>query len=249
MPRTPTGYDLAAVEQRIAEHRPKVMFTHPRLHSPTGSVAHPSQLYRLLQLAEKHELLIVENDLYADLDPEHRPSIASLDQISRVIHIGSFSKTVSPNLRIGFLAAPADLADDLAQLKMIAGLTSSEFGERIVWEAVTYARWRRHLRTVRERLTAEQERVATRLLALGFELFAEPKAGLFLWARHPACADSGALSSIAAEEGMLMGPGHLFGTDSTPTPWMRFNVSYCDDERIFEFLESQLAAAPSVTGA
>lgn len=101
VPRTPQGWDLTLLEERIQAHRPKVFFTQPRLQSPTGSVAHLSHLHRVVQLAERHQLWVVENDIYADLDPEPRPSLASLDQLQRVVHIGSFSKTISPNLRVG----------------------------------------------------------------------------------------------------------------------------------------------------
>lgn len=240
VPRTPNGYDLASLEQSILEHHPKVFFTHPRMQSPTGSIAQPGQLHRVLQLAEKHDVLIVENDIYADLDPEQRSSFASLDQITRVIHVGSFSKTVSPNLRVGFIAAPIDLVEEVAQLKMISGLTSSEFSERLAFESVTDARWRRHLKAVRDRLSNAQELAANRLMSLGFELFCEPRVGLFLWARHPGCADSRELSFLAAKENILLGPGHLFLTSSDASPWMRFNVAYCEDDRIFEFLGRHL---------
>jgi len=249
IPRTPEGYDLVALERALCEHRPKVIFTQPRLQSPTGSSAQSGHLHRLLHLAEKHDLLIVENDIYADLDPEQRPSLASLDQISHVIHVGSFSKTMSPNLRVGFLVAPEDMVVDLSQFKMIAGLTTSEFSERIAHEAATDARWRRHLKTMRDRLTNEQERVAGRLIDLGFELFSEGKSGLFLWAKHPLCADSSELSKKAAHDGILLGPGHLFEAhESQASPWLRFNVAYCDDERIFRFLANELNSTRSSQG-
>jgi DNA-binding transcriptional MocR family regulator len=241
VPRTPEGYDLAALEAAICEHRPKVMFTQPRLQSPTGSSAQSGHLHRLLQLAEKHDLLIVENDIYAELDPEQRPSLASLDQISRVVHIGSFSKTLSPNLRVGFLVAPADLVGDLSQLKMIAGLTTSEISERIAHLSATDARWRRHLKSIRDRLTSEHERVAGKLIGMGFELFTEAKSGLFLWARHPACPDSSALSERAAQHDIMLGPGHLFTPGGESSPWLRFNVSYCEDDALFAFLAGELS--------
>jgi DNA-binding transcriptional MocR family regulator len=219
-----------------------VFFTQPRLQSPTGSVAQLSHLHRVLQLAEKHDMLIVENDIYADLDPEPRPSLASLDQLSRVVHISSFSKTISPNLRVGFVAAHPDLAEDLAQLKMIAGLTSSEFAERLAFGALTEGRWRKHLKALRDRLAKAHDRVAGRLVDLGFELFSEPKAGMFLWARHPDMPDAAEAANKAAEHDILLGPGHLFTADLAPTPWMRFNVAYCADERVFAFLDSQRRA-------
>ena len=128
----------------------------------------------MLQLAEKYDFVIVENDIYVDLDPETRPSLASLDQLQRVIYISSFSKTISPNIRVGYLAAQADLLEDLAQMKMLSGLTSSEFTERLAYGALLDGRWRKHLKSVRERLAQAHQLSANKLLELGFELFCEP---------------------------------------------------------------------------
>jgi DNA-binding transcriptional MocR family regulator len=190
----------------------------------------------VLQLAEKHDLTLVENDIYVDLDPYPRASLASLDQLNRVVYIGSYSKTVSPNLRVGYLIAHPDLVEDVAQLKMISGLTSSEFAERLVYGALTEGRWRKHLKGLRERLADAHERAAGQLAALGFELFAEPKAGMFLWARHPAIPDAAEVSHRAAEHDIMLGPGHLFCAEPGPCAWMRFNVAFCGDARLFGFL-------------
>ena len=240
VPRTPTGYDLAALEAALVEHKPKAFFTQPRLQSPTNSVAPLPQLYRLLQLAEAHDVALVENDIYADLDPEPRPSLASLDQLRRVVYVGSFSKTISPNIRVGYLVARPDLLDELAQLKMVSGLTSSDLTERLAFGALTEGRWRKHLKSLRDRLAAAHGRVAPRLAELGFELFHEPKAGMYLWARHPDLADSGELSQQAVLAGIMLGPGHLFRVDPHPTGWLRFNVPFSDDERLYAFLARQI---------
>jgi DNA-binding transcriptional MocR family regulator len=236
VPRTPQGWDLTLLEERIQAHRPKVFFTQPRLQSPTGSVAHLSHLHRVVQLAERHQLWVVENDIYADLDPEPRPSLASLDQLQRVVHIGSFSKTISPNLRVGYVAAHPDVLEDLAQLKMISGLTSSEFAERLAYGALIDGRWRKHLRALRQRLAEAHQRTTERLERLGFHLFAQPHAGMFLWARHPAIENASTLAYQAAEQDILLGPGHLFGLDLSPSPWLRFNVAFCEDEALWRFL-------------
>ncbi|MBS0433928.1 MAG: PLP-dependent aminotransferase family protein [Proteobacteria bacterium] len=240
VPRTPQGYDTAALEALIAEHKPSVFFTQPRLQSPTGSVAPIAQLYRVLQLAEAHGLTLVENDLYADMDPLARPSLASLDQLRRVIHIGSFSKTISPNIRVGFVAAEPGLLDELTQLKMVSGLTSSDITERIAFGALTEGRWRKHLKSLRDRLADAHGRVAQRLTGLGFELFGEPKAGLYLWARHPDLPDAAELSREAAGQGVMLGPGHLFLVQPRTTGWMRFNVAFSEDERLWQLLAAQI---------
>ena len=243
VPRTPQGYDLAALEEAIAAHHPRVFFTQPRLQSPTGSTATLPQLHRVLQLADRHGLTLVENDLYLDLDPDPRPSLASLDQLARVVHVGSYSKTISPNLRVGFVAAHPALIDDLAQLKMISGLTSSAFSEQLVLGALTEGRWRKHLKSLRGRLAAAHEHCGALLAGLGFELFAEPKAGMFLWARHPAVPDPVALSNRAAQHDIMLGPGHLFSATLQPGDWMRFNVAFAGDPRLEAFLAEQLGSA------
>jgi DNA-binding transcriptional MocR family regulator len=236
VPRTPDGYDLAALEALVKEHQPKVFFTQPRLQSPTGSVANLAHLHRVVLLAEQHQFTVVENDIYADLDPEPRPSLASLDQLQRVVYISSFSKTISPNIRVGYMAAPPDLLEDFAQLKMISGLTSSEFSERLAYGALVDGRWRKHLRGLRERLAQAHQRVAQSLESLGFELFSEPKAGMFLWTRHPDIQNATELAYQAAEQDILLGPGHLFDPELQPSPWFRFNVAFTDDPRVLSFL-------------
>lgn len=243
VPRTPTGYDLLALERLIIEHQPKVFFTQPRLHSPTGSVAQLAHLHRVMQLADKHDFLVVENDIYADLDPEPRPSLASLDQLNRVIYISSYSKTISPNIRVGYLAANPDLLEDLAQLKMISGLTSSEFSERLAYGALIDGRWRKHIKGLRERLAKAHAVAAAGLLDIGFEIFSEPKAGIFLWARHPDITSAAEVAYKAVEQDILLGPGHLFSPDLQPSPWLRFNVAFCDEPAVFAFLEKQCKSA------
>jgi len=242
-PRTPQGWDLEQLEARVREHRPKVFFTQPRLQSPTASTAQMAHLHRVLQLAEKYDFVIVENDIYVDLDPEPKATLASLDQLQRVVYISSFSKTISPNIRVGYLAAQADLLEDLAQLKMLSGLTTSEFSERLAYGALVDGRWRKHIKSVRERLAQAHQVAARKLLELGFELFCEPKAGMFLWAHHPAIASAGELSYKAAEHDIMLGPGHLFFTDLAPSPWVRFNVAFCLDDTVFSFLRNEALSA------
>ena len=240
VPRTPNGYDVAALEALLIEHRPKAFFTQPRLQSPTNSVTPVAQLFRVLQLAGQHDVTLVENDLYVDLDGERGASLASLDQLQRVVYIGSYSKTISPNIRVGYLVARPDLLDDLAQLKMLSGLTSSDLTERLAFGALSEGRWRKHLKSLRERLGEAHQQVAQGLTRLGFELFNEPKAGMYLWARHPDLIDSATLSQQAAAEGLMLGPGHLFLVEPRTTGWLRFNVAFSTDARVTDFLARQI---------
>lgn len=251
VPRTPSGYDLEELQRLLHQHRPRVFFTQPRLQSPSGSRASLSQLHRLLQMASQYALTLVENDLYADMDDENQPSLASLDQLQRVVYVGSFSKTISPNLRVGFMLANPDWMARLAHLKMLSGLTSSEVAEKLVYNVVTDGRWRKHLKSLRDRLKAGHEEVSLRLHSHGFEPFYEPNEGMYIWARHPAVADSAELASAATAEGIMFGPGQLFLVDGAPTGWLRFNVAYSQDRAIWDWLERYLhhPGARNQTGA
>mgnify|MGYP002720334855 FL=1 len=199
-----------------------------------------AQLHRLLQLADQHGFALVENDIYADMDVATRSTLASLDQLRRVVYVGSYSKTISPNLRVGYILARADLLAEFVQLKMVAGLTSSEIAERVTFGVITDGRWRKHLKSLRDRLGEAQRQVGRRLDSLGFELFHEPEAGMYLWARHPDLPDSAELSQAGTGEGIMLGPGQLFLVEPRTTGWLRFNVAFSSDERLWRFLEQRI---------
>ena len=83
--------------------------------------------------------------------------------------------------------------------------------------------------------------MAQRLTNLGFELFHEPKAGMYLWARHPDLTDGAVLSQQAVADSIMLGPGQLFLVEPRPTGWLRFNVAFSDDDRLYRFLAAQIA--------
>ncbi|MCJ1884025.1 PLP-dependent aminotransferase family protein [Pseudomonas sp. LA21] len=239
VPRSADGLDLDRLEQLAREHRPKVYFTQARLQSPTGGSLSLAASHRLLQLAEKYDFLIVENDIYADLDPAGQLLLANLDQLARVIYIGSLSKVIAPALRTGFIAAHPELIEELVPLKMVSGLTSSELTETLALDILLQGRHRKHVKQLRDQLSEAHDSVARRLEAAGLEIFHEPRAGLFLWARHRAVDDATLLAGRAKEAKILLFPGQLFMPDGRSVPWMRFNVAHSLDERLYAFLSAQ----------
>ncbi|MBF4208182.1 PLP-dependent aminotransferase family protein [Pseudomonas donghuensis] len=240
VPRTPNGYDLDHLERLLEHHRPTVFFTQPHLHSPTASRTPLAQLHRLLQLAARHGFRLVENNLYADMINEPLPCLTSLDHLQQVVYVGSYSKSISPNVRVGFMLASPALMQQLLQLKMRSGLTTSQVMERVVYAAITDGRWRKHLKRLRQRLAEAQQQVSEHLTRLGFERFIEGDEGMYLWTRHPAIADSAALVDDALAQGIMLGPGQLFMVDSQATGWMRFNVAFSTEAALWEKLEKLL---------
>ncbi len=239
VPWNADGPDVQIMEQLLQQHRPKLFFTNSILHNPTGASISQPVAYRMLQLAEKYDLMLVEDDIYGDFHPAPVTRLATLDQLNRVIYVSSFSKTVSASLRVGYLTCKRDLVAHLSDVKLLTGLTTSEVSERLMYQLLTDGHYRKHLERLRGRLQAARERTIGRLEQLGFELHCEPQGGMFVWARFPGLEDTAELASRAARQGIMLAPGNIFRPHQEASPWMRFNVAHCDDELIFEFLAQQ----------
>ncbi|AGU50799.1 transcriptional regulator, GntR family [Variovorax paradoxus B4] len=238
--RTVNGPDLAALQALAQRHGAKAFFTTTNLHNPTGSQCTPAVAYQMLRLAEQLDFRIVDNDAMAGLEPPGVTSLASLDRLQRVIHVGSFSKTVSPSLRVGFVACNEEFAEKIILQKMVNSLTTSELTERLLHGVLVEGRYRAHLSRLAERLQAAQATVCDRLEAAGMQLFTRPAGGPFLWARFERDdVDMRALAQRAISESFLLAPGDLFRTDLRPTPWLRFNVGYADDPKLYRFLAQE----------
>jgi DNA-binding transcriptional MocR family regulator len=235
--RTPQGPDLYMLELLARQHRPKVFFTNTNLHNPTGTSCSPAVVYRILRLAEECDFHVVEDDFSADLVAETTQSVASLDQLRRVIYIGSFSKSISPTLRVGFLAGNDEVVERVLYHKMAGGLTSSELTEQVAHAILVEGHHRRHLARLCERLTLAQETVCKGLASAGLTIFHRPSGGMFVWAGFGLRTDVVEVAKQAAAKGIMLAPGYLFRPDQQPTPWLRFNVAQADDPRLYRFLD------------
>jgi DNA-binding transcriptional MocR family regulator len=158
--------------------------------------------------------------------------------LRRVIYLGSFSKTLAPNLRVGFIASRLDVTQAVADQKMLVGKTSPELNERVVYRVLTEGHYRRHVERLRARLDGVRDKAARMLERVGMRLFIAPGAGMFLWADTGVDAD--ALSAAGHEAGFLLTPGSLFSPHQSPSRWMRFNVANCADPALAAFLASYL---------
>lgn len=244
VPRNVDGPDLTALERLAAEHKPRIYFTQSVLQNPTSTNMSPHVSFRVLQIAEKCDFLVVEDDIFCDLQVKPTPRLAALDQLRRVIHVRSFSKTLSGSLRVGFLAAHQPIVDDLADVKMLSSITSSQFMERLLYLVLVDGHYRKFLAQLHGRL-GEARLEATRAFErIGMQLFVEPEAGMFLWARFPQVEDALALTESASSHGIMLAPGLVFRPHLERSPWMRFNVTTCAHPRVLRWLE-QVAATPN----
>jgi DNA-binding transcriptional MocR family regulator len=232
VPRNHDGPDIAILEQLAAAHRPKVYFTQSVMQNPTGTDMSPHVAFRVLQAAEHYNFTVVEDDIFCDLQVKPTPRLATLDQLNRVIYARSFSKTLSGSLRVGFIACRRELANELADIKMLTCITSSQFTERLIYLMLVDGHYRKYLSRLHERLGDARLNVVRAFERIGLELFAEPTDGMFVWARFPQIDDSLALAETLQRDGIILAPGAVFRPHLERSPWMRFNVAVCEDARV-----------------
>lgn len=242
IPRATHGPDLEAMERLLESHRPKLFFINSAFHNPTGTSLSVSVAYRVLQLAEKYDFQIVEDDIYADFEIKPSARLASLDQLQRVIYVGSFSKTLTCSLRVGFIAGPKGLIKQLVDVKMLTSITSSRFAEEVFTSMLDSGAYRKLVERLRRRLSERIGQTCQLMAESGWELFCRPSGGMFVWARWPGVDDAAILVEHAAKKGVSLGSGAVFTPEMTISPWVRINVTYADDPRAHAFLSSPLSS-------
>ena len=243
VPRNRDGPDIATLEKLAAAHRPKAYFTQSVMQNPTGTDMSPHVAFQVLQAAERHNFVVVEDDIFCDLQLKTTPRLATLDQLKRVIYARSFSKTLSGSLRVGFVACAQEIAGELADIKMLTSVTTSQFTERLIYLMLVDGHYRKYLSRLQERLGEARRNVVRAFERLGLELFAEPTDGMFVWARFPRVEDSLALAEASQRDGIMLAPGAVFRPHLGRSPWMRFNVTMCEDTRVQRWLAAAGKAA------
>ncbi|MFG6441928.1 PLP-dependent aminotransferase family protein [Roseateles sp. LKC17W] len=222
VPRGPAGPDLAVLAALAAQHAPRAYLTVSVLHNPTGHSLDLATAHQLLRLADEHDFLVIEDDSYGFLAPEHLPRLAALDGLRRVVYVGGFSKVLTPAWRVGYLAAAPERLTALTDTKLLDGLTSSPVLERAVALCLEQGRLRRHAQRLRERLGAARQRVAALAARQGFQ-WATPPDGLFGWLDTG--VDTERLAQPLLDAGWLTAPGALFSATRRPGSLMRVNMA------------------------
>ena len=241
VPYTPTGPDPARFAETLAAHRPRLYITNSALHNPTGATISPQTAHRVLNAAAEHDVTIVEDDIFADLEPEPSPRLAALDGLSRVIRIGSFSKTLSASIRCGYIAARPDWIEALLDLQVATSFGGpSPIAAEFVHGALGDGSYRKHLDALRRRLSKARRQAEERLGGLGITPWLMPRGGFFLWCRLPDGLNAADLARAALSEKLVLAPGDVFSPSRSASGFMRFNVAQMADPRAMVLLSRAL---------
>jgi 2-aminoadipate transaminase len=213
------GMRMDALEAALAELkgkgvRPKFIYTIATVQNPTGAILDEGRRREMLELAERYGVPIFEDDCYADLtwSGERPPAIYAMSKTQNVIHLGSFSKTIAPALRVGFLVAPWSIMSRLLPLKTDAG---SGGLEQLVLAEYCEAHFAGHVPQLRQRFRAKLD---TMVAALNEQFgtaaeFDYPPGGIFLWVKLPDNVDTMKLREAALAAGVQINPGPEWSID------------------------------------
>jgi len=234
VPRGQQGPDLDVMARLIEEHRPRMYVTVSVLHNPTGHSLSLASAHQILKLAEAADLMIVEDDTYAFLAPNHAPRLSALDGLKRTLYVSGFSKILTPAWRVGYVAASADKVHQLTELKLLSTLTTSPMMDRAVAICLEQGQLRRHAERVITRLDAARQRVVRLAEEAGCE-FVTPPQGLFGWLEVG--MDTERLAQRMLDAGWLIAPGLLFSPTRRAGTLMRINFATSQDARFWRLLQ------------
>ncbi|MDK9695070.1 MAG: PLP-dependent aminotransferase family protein [Siculibacillus sp.] len=240
IPFRPDGPDLEVFAREAEIHRPRLYLTNSGPHNPTGGRIGPATAHRLLNLATRFDFTIVEDDVFADFETRPSPRLAALDRLERVIHVGSFSKTLSSALRLGWVAARPERVEDLSELKLATSFTNDDLAAQVVVRLLADGSYRRHVEGLRRRIASARAQVLRELEKLGLTPWSTGDDGLFLWVELPDGFDAADLAKQGAAAGIIFAPGDVFSPSLSAGRFLRFNVAQSGSRRIWDFLARTL---------
>ena len=242
VPLDAEGLDTAALEETLGRlaadgRRAKFLYTCPNHHNPAGVSLSPTRREHLVELARRHDLLVIEDNPYGLLDfkDERRTALRTLAP-ERVLYLGTLSKIFSPGIRVGWVAAPEPIRDRLILLKEAADLCQSNLTQCVAERWLATQPWFEQVRQFRE---VYRERCDAMLTELAAELpdgctWTDPTGGLFVWVTLPSHVDSGELLARALNARVAYVPGRAFYADGGGSAQLRLCFSSVETERIRE---------------
>jgi len=238
---------------------PKFMYVLPNFQNPGGTTLSEGRRHQLVLLADKYGIPIIEDDPYGQLryEGEHLTPLVVLDRenlrrddgysIGNVIYLSTFSKTLAPGLRLGWIVAPADVIAKLVQLKQGADLHTSTFGQMVAYEVARDNFLDEHVKLIR-RVYRQRRDVMLEALKKHFPpevTWTHPHGGLFLWVTLPEGMDCNKLFEAALNENVAFVPGDCFYAGNfheEACRHLRLNFSYGHPEQIREGIRRLSAA-------
>ena len=237
------GMQVEVLEQLLAElrgegRRPKFIYSVPSFQNPAGVTMSLQRRHRLVELARANELLVVEDNPYGLLryGGEPMPPLYQLDGGDFVIYLGTFSKILSPGIRLGWAVAPPPVMEKIVLGKQAADLCTSTLTQYFVREYFAERRWQHYIDDLVEIYRRRRDTMveALRTYFPAEATWTEPEGGLFIWATLPDYIDTSDLLAKALRADVAFVPGQAAYVDGRGSHSMRLNFSGVDEDEIRE---------------
>ena len=241
------GLNPVALEEAIARviasgRRPKLIYTIPSFHNPAGVTQGPKRRSDVLSVAQKHGILLLEDDPYGLLGFDgpyvdgSAPRAIRADDADGVVYLGSFSKTIASGLRVGWAVAPHGVREKLVLAAESAVLCPSNFSQLTVSQYLATQPWTEQIKIFRELYRERRDALIDSLATLMPEgtQWTVPQGGFYSWVTLPEGLDSRAMLPRAVAALVAYVPGTGFFVDGSGTEYMRLSYCYPEPERIRE---------------
>lgn len=222
---------------------PKLIYTIPNFHNPTGVTQSLARRRELLELAHRYGVIVVEDDAYGDLryDGERIPSLFSLSGGNGVLKMGTFSKTIAPGLRLGWVTGHEKVVASLTRMRLDMG--TSPFVSRVVAEYMRQGKLAHHIAEVVSIYRKKRDCALANLGEKGASwVWAKPQGGFFLWLELPQGLDSRSVLERAHELGVGFIPGPPFFVSGDGGHYLRLAFSFVSLEEIATGIQALLQA-------
>lgn len=229
------GMDPDDLECKIREYHPKMVYTIPTFQNPSGRTLSLERRKKVASLASEYGVVIAEDDPYRDLRyrGDMLPAIKSFDREGWVVFLGSFSKIISPGLRVGYLAGNADIVRKCTVGKQSTDVHTANLNQAIVDQFIRQELLPDHIRTICSDYSEKMNRMLNHLEDLsGTVFYTRPEGGLFIWAELPEHMNALELLKKAIDRGVAYVPGTHFYVDGKHENTLRLNFSNSTDEQI-----------------
>jgi 2-aminoadipate transaminase len=235
-PGSPLGMDLEVLESTLANNRVKLLVLTPDFQNPTGTSMPVASRRRLLELAGRFQVPVVEDHIYARLHSrdERVPSLKQLDRSNLVIHIDSFAKVAFPGLRVGWIVAPPAAIERLRLVKQLTDLHTDQLAQATLAEFLKRGLFHKHLARMRKIYTARLNALDEALRKFMPEgvRWDRPEGGMCFWLELPPGFDASELMMHARERGVLFAPGRYFYVQSPFPNTLRLGFASLNEKQI-----------------
>jgi len=230
------GLDVDALESVLMQNRVKFIFITPEFHNPTGTTLPVAERRRLLEIATRYQVPVIEDYIYARLRLRGSaiPSLKSLDRTGNVIHIDSFSKIAFPGLRVGWCVGPESVIERLRVVKQTTDLHTDQLSQAALAEFVRRGHLARHLAKMKKVYRGRLEALETALEKHMPEdaSWSRPEGGMSIWVTLPPGLDAGELLIHVRERGVHFVPGRYFYFQNPQPNTLRLGFAGLDEKKI-----------------